>query len=79
MKNLIISLLTTKIIMGMSFWNFADADDRIVIAVAMVIVLWASIEGIDEIVSKIRRARRMKKRRADRFKLEVIDLTQRRA
>ena len=77
MKNIIISALSTKIIVGMSFWNFQDTDDIIMSAIAIFLILWISIETIDEWITNIRRERRRKKRQADRFKLEVIDLTER--
>lgn len=77
MKNIIISALSTKIIVGMSFWNFQDTDDIIMSAIAIFLILWISIETIDEWITNIRRERRRKKRQVERFKLEVIDLTER--
>lgn len=77
MKNIIISALSTKIIVGMSFWFFQDTDDIIMSAIAIFLILWISIETIDEWITNIRRERRRKKRQVERFKLEVIDLTER--
>lgn len=77
MKNIIISALSTKIIVGMSFWNFQDTDDIIMSAIAIFLILWISIETIDEWITNFRRERRRKKRQVERFKLEVIDLTER--
>lgn len=74
MKNIIISVLTTKIIMGASFWQFADKDDVIMIALASFLVIWIVIETIDEFLMKILRERRRKKRQAEKFKAEVINL-----
>lgn len=74
MKNIIISILTTKIIMGASFWNFSDNGDVIMCAIAMFLMLWILIESVDEWVMKILRERRRKKRQVEKFKLEVINL-----
>lgn len=75
MKNFIISILATYIISGMSFWEYADADDRYLISFAMVFVIFIMIEAFDEMLTNWRRRRRFQKRMAERFKLEVIDLT----
>ena len=75
MKNLIISILAMQIITGMSFWVFSDGDDRVVMGVALTLILWVIIEALEDAITKIRRKRFMQKRRADRFKLVVDDLT----
>lgn len=74
MKNIIISILTTKIIMGASFWHFSDKGDVIMSAIAMFLMLWILIESVDEWVMKFLRERRRKKRQVEKFKLEVINL-----
>ena len=79
MKNLIISLLATKIIMGMGFWQFSDGWDAIIIAFTIAAVLFVSIEVIDEKVTDWKRRRELQRRRADRFKIEVIDLAERKS
>lgn len=74
MKNLIISILAMQIITGMPFWEFSEGD-RAIIGMAMVFVLWVAIEALEEVLTKFRRRRWMQKRRAEKFALEVIDLT----
>lgn len=77
MKNLIIAALSTKIVIGMDFWVFPDKSDKVVCAAAMIIIFWVLIESLDEAITNLRRERRRKKRQAERFKLEVLDLTER--
>lgn len=77
MKNLLISLLATKIITDMSFWQYADADDKVWIFIAMAIVLFVNICVIEEWWSGVRRRAWMKKHRAERFAQEVTEMKER--
>lgn len=74
MKNLVISILLMQIVTGLPFWQFRGSD-RIWVGLSLVIVLWIALESMDELVLKIRRKAWLKKRRAEKFKLEVIDQT----
>jgi hypothetical protein len=74
MKNLIIAVLAMQIVTGMSFWEFSG-HDRIWVGLGFVALIWITLESLDEWIIDRRRRRRMQKRRADRFKLDVIDLT----
>lgn len=76
MKNAIISALATKIIMGMSFWQVTKHSEEIGLCIGLFFVLFILVESIDEAVTNILRERRRKKRQAERFALEVIDLTE---
>lgn len=76
MKNAIISALATKIIMGFSFWQIDSTKQGIALGVGLFVVLFILVESFDEAVTNIRRERRRKKRQAERFKLDVIDLTE---
>ena len=78
MKNAIIAALATKIIIGFSFWQISSTKQEIGLCVGLFGILFILIEGADEIITNWQRERRRKKRQADRFKLEVIDLTERR-
>lgn len=74
MKNLIIAILAMQIITGMSFWQFSG-HDRIFVGLGIVALIWIILESFDEWLVDRRRRRKMQKRRADRFKMDVIDLT----
>lgn len=74
MKNLIIAILAMQIITGMSFWEFSG-NDRIFVGLGIVALIWIILESFDEWLVDRRRRRKMQKRRADRFKMDVIDLT----
>jgi hypothetical protein len=75
MKNAIIAAMATKIIMGFSFWQIDSTKQEIGLCIGLFFVLFILIEAIDEALTNIRRERRRKKRQAERFALEVIDLT----
>ena len=75
MKNLILSILLMQTVTGLPFWEYSDAWDRFFIGLALVIVFWFLAEFLDEFCCNVRRKRWLKKRRANKFKLEVIDLT----
>lgn len=77
MKNLVISLLSTKIIMGMSFWTFDDVIEVALIGFTIAFAMFCLLETLDDVVSRHRRKKRMQRSRANRFKMEVIDLTER--
>lgn len=76
MKNVIIAAMATKIIMGFSFWQVESTKQGIGLGIGLFFVLFILIEAIDEYLTNWNRERRRKKRQADRFKLEVIDLTE---
>lgn len=76
MKNVIIAAMATKIIMGFSFWQVESTKQGIGLGIGLFFVLFILIEAIDECLTNWNRERRRKKRQADRFKLEVIDLTE---
>lgn len=78
MKNIIISILATKIIMDVPIWEL-EGNDWIFISSAIAIILFVNISAIEDAWYKARRMARMQKRRADRFKQEVVDLTKKEA
>ena len=75
MKNAIISAMATKIIMGFSFWQIDSTKQGIALGVGLFLILFIMVETIDEGITNWRRERRRKKRQAEHFALEVIDLT----
>lgn len=76
MKNAIIAAMATKIIMGFSFWQIDSMKQEVALCVGLFLILFILIEAIDEGLTNWNRERRRKKRQAERFKLEVIDLTE---
>ena len=73
MKNLIISVLAMQIVTGMSFWEFSG-HDRIWVGLGFVALIWIILESFDEWLVDRRRRKKMQRRRAERFKMDVIDL-----
>ena len=78
MKNIIISILATKIIMDLPIWEL-DGSDWIYVSVAIAIILFVNISVIEDSWYKARRKANMQRRRADRFKREIADLTKKEA
>ena len=76
MKNLIISILATKIIMDFPIWEF-EGREWILVSIAIAIVLFVNISVIEDAWYKARRRQRLNKRRYERFSKEVIDLAER--
>ena len=75
MTNLVLAILLMQIVTGLPFWEYSDRWDRVLIGVALIIVFWCLAEVIDEFCTNVRRKRWLKKRRAEKIRLEVIDLT----
>lgn len=75
MKNIIIAILGTKIIMDLPMWEFDG--DAVFVCLSIFLVVWISMEGIDQFICDVRRKRKLRNRRYERFCKEIIDLTER--
>lgn len=75
MKNLIIAILGTKIIIDLPIWELGN--DAVVVCLSIFIVIWVSIEGLDQFFCDVKRKRKIRNRGYEKFCKEITDLTER--
>ena len=71
MKNILISVLATYIILDLPIWRFDGGVDAILVAVAMVGVLFIILESVEYHLTNAIRSHRRKKRKYERFLAEI--------
>ena len=73
MKNMIIGILSAVIISGMDFWIYDGLFDRILIGFTMFAIITVFLFCLDEWM----RERRIKRRRAEKFRRMVDEMQNR--
>lgn len=74
MKNLLIAVLTTYILMGLDFWEFDGRGEMILISLAWVVVVFVCLEGLEETIINARRRRRWQEKQIERFKADIDEI-----
>lgn len=79
MKNAIISILATKILMDGSFWEFNGFEDRAIVTVMVCLVLFTLLQCFESFYKDVRREAIRRRRRLQEFQEEIDEILNDRA
>lgn len=79
MKNAIISILATKILMEGSFWEFNGFEDRAIVTVMVCLVLFTLLQCFESFYKDVRREAIRRRRRLQEFQEEIDEILNDRA
>lgn len=79
MKNAIISILATKILMDGSFWEFNGFEDRAIVTVMVCLVLFALLQCFESFYKDQRREAIRRRRKLQEFQEEIDEILNDRA
>lgn len=79
MKNAIISILATKILMDGSFWEFNGFEDRAIVTVMVCLVLFTLLQCFESFYKDVRRKAIRRRRRLQEFQEEIDEILNDRA
>lgn len=79
MKNAIISILATKIIMDGSFWEFNGFEDRAIVTVMVCLTLFTLLQCFESFYKDVRREAIRRRRRLQEFQEEIDEILNDRA
>lgn len=79
MKNAIISILATKILMEESFWEFNGFEDRAIVTVTVCLILFTLLQCFESFYKDQRREAIRRRRRLQEFQEEIDEILNDRA
>lgn len=79
MKNAIISILATKILMEGSFWEFNGFEDRAIVTVMVCLTLFTLLQCFESFYKDVRREAIRRRRRLQEFQEEIDEILNDRA
>lgn len=79
MKNAIISILATKILMEGSFWEFNGFEDRAIVTVMVCLTLFTLMQCFESFYKDVRREAIRRRRRLQEFQEEIDEILNDRA
>ena len=79
MKNTIISILATKILMEGSFWEFNGFEDRAIVTVMVCLTLFTLLQCFESFYKDVRREAIRRRRRLQEFQEEIDEILNDRA
>lgn len=79
MKNAIISILATKILMDGSFWEFNGFEDRAIVTVMVCLILFTLLQCFESFYKDVRREAIRRRRRLQEFQEEIDEILNDRA
>ena len=79
MKNAIISILATKILMDGSFWEFNGFEDRAIVTVMVCLVLFTLLQCFESFYKDQRREAIRRRRKLQEFQEEIDEILNDRA
>lgn len=79
MKNAIISILATKILMDGSFWEFNGFEDRAIVTVMVCLTLFTLLQCFESFYKDVRREAIRRRRRLQEFQEEIDEILNDRA
>lgn len=79
MKNAIISILATKILMGMCIWEFNGFEDRAIVTVTVCLTLFTLLQCFESFYKDVRREAIRRRRRLQEFQEEIDEILNDRA
>ena len=79
MKNAIISILATKILMEGSFWEFNGFEDRAIVTVMVCLILFTLLQCFESFYKDVRREAIRRRRRLQEFREEIDEILNDRA
>ena len=72
MKTLVISVESAVILSAMSFWQYRDFGDKLLVILVSAVIFFIVIDHLEDMYREYKR----KQRQARRFKKEIEDLTE---
>ena len=79
MKNAIISILATKILMNGSFWEFNGFEARAIVTVMVCLTLFTLLQCFESFYKDVRREAIRRRRRLQEFQEEIDEILNDRA
>ena len=79
MKNAIISILATKILMDGSFWEFNGFEDRAIVTIMVGLTLFTLLQCFESFYKDVRREAIRRRRRLQEFQEEIDEILNDRA